>query len=124
MPLSDNLQKRSLWRSQKITLRIMCWYKILENQYRGPRSFTPPYSQRHRGYVGGLAVSLLIIGYFSIDQGTVFSNLLALLQSVQKPCLVVDLPTFSSSSILVFSSLALISCVAIQIVWLKKKLGK
>ena len=82
--------------------------------------YTPVFSLASWITVGCLAVALLLLGYFSGEQGTVLSGFFSSLTERSKTIFSGNLPSFFSSRILLFSSLALISCVAIQIIWLKK----
>ncbi len=82
--------------------------------------YTPVFSLASWIAVGCLAVALLLLGYFSGEQGTVFSGFFSSLTERSKTMFSGNLPSILSSRILLFSSLALISCVAIQIIWLKK----
>ncbi len=82
--------------------------------------YTPVFSLTSWVAVAFLAVALLIIGYFTGEQGTALSGFLSSITEGSRTIFSGNLPSISSSKILLFSSLALISCVAIQIIWLKK----
>ena len=86
--------------------------------------YTPVFSLTSWVAVSCLAVALLLIGYFTGEQGTVLSGFFSSITERSKTIFSGNLPSISSSKILLFSSLALISCVAIQIVWLKKSWAK
>ena len=86
--------------------------------------YTPVFSLTVWVVVGFIAVALLIIGYFTGEQGTVLSGFFSSLTERSKTMLGGNIPSISSSKILLFSSAALISCVAIQIIWLKKSWAK
>ena len=82
--------------------------------------YTPLFSLASWIVVGCLAVALLLLGYFSGEQGTVLSGFFSSITERTKIIFSGNLPSISGSRILLFSSLALISSVAIQIIWLKK----
>jgi len=85
--------------------------------------YTPVFSWTSWVAVGFLAVALLLIGYFTGEHGT-GSGFFTSITEGSKSIIGDNLPSISSSKILLFSSLALISCLAIQIVWLKKNWAK
>ncbi|WP_297761477.1 hypothetical protein [uncultured Muriicola sp.] len=89
-----------------------------------PTVYTPVFSMTSWVAMSFLAVALLLIGYITGEQGTVLSGFFSSITEQTNAIFSGNLPSISSSKILLLSSLALISCVAIQIVWLKKSWSK
>lgn len=86
--------------------------------------YTPLFSKTSWVVISLIAITLLIIGYFAGEQETVLTNVFSLLTERSESLPTINLPSISNSKILLFSSLALISCVAIQIIWLKNSWAK
>lgn len=86
--------------------------------------YTPLFSKVSWFLICVLAITLLLIGYFAGEQETVFTNVFSLLMERSESMPTFNLPSISNSKILLFSSLALISCFAIQIIWLKNSWAK
>jgi len=85
---------------------------------------TPVFSKTSWVVIGLIAIALLIIGYLSGEQGTALPNFFSFLTEASNTKIALSLPTIANSKILLFSSLAFICCVAIQILWLKKSWAK
>ncbi len=86
--------------------------------------YTPLISKASWFFIGVIAISLLAIGYFSGEQGAVLTSLFSQLIERSKIMANINLPSISNSKVLLFSSMTFISCVAIQIIWLKKSWAK
>jgi hypothetical protein len=99
--------------------------KVLENIEKSRKRsiqsvYTPVFSKVAWMVVGFIVISLLVIGYFSGEQESVLPILVSYLAEQSEISFTLSLPSIASSRILLFSFLALICCLLIQIIWLKK----
>jgi hypothetical protein len=86
--------------------------------------YTPVFSRASWIVIVLMACTLLFLGYDFGVRETLVPGYISSLSEYSGSLLNGHLPAIASSNILVFSFLALISALAIQIVWLKKSWAK
>jgi hypothetical protein len=85
---------------------------------------TPLFTRGNWVMIGLMAIILLVIGSRYQEPGTILPDFLSFFTDLSKADFTAKLPGIASSDILVFSLLAMISCLAVQIAWLKKSWEK